>query len=226
MTTFTEGRHANEGLMSEAGFHRSRGKATIKRGSGIHKPGMVLGKTTTGPMPAAGAAGVPAPAAATITAAPTAAPGTKVGAHRFECIVGGAGALSKWRHTDPDGVFVGVATAGTAYEGGGLSALTITDAGTDPVAGEAFAVTVTSAAASLKYAPSPETETAGIEGAETAVAIALYGADATTDDAEISIIERDAEWSVNTLSYDASVDTAGKKATKLAQLAARGIIAR
>jgi hypothetical protein len=92
---------------------------------------------------AAGAAGVPAPAAATITAAPTADQSTKLGVHRFECIVGGATTTSKWRHTDPDGDFVGIATGNTAYAGGGLSGLTITDAGTDPTAGEAFSVTVT-----------------------------------------------------------------------------------
>lgn len=46
MVTFTEGRHAGEGLLSEAHFHRSRDKITILSGSGILAPGTVLAKVT------------------------------------------------------------------------------------------------------------------------------------------------------------------------------------
>lgn len=125
MTKFTEGRHPGEGLLSEANFHRSRGKATIKSGSGVIQPGQIIGKISAG-----------------------------------------------------------------------------------------------------KYAPSPNAETAGIEGAETGVAIALYGCDATGADQEIAIIERDAEWRIGAVVYEASVDNDVKKAAKRAQLAAVGIILR
>lgn len=77
-----------------------------------------------------------------------------------------------------------------------------------------------------KFAPSPNAQVAGIEGAETAVAVAIYGGDATGADLKVSIIARDAEWNVNTLTFDATVNDDAKKATKLAQLAAVGIIAR
>ena len=126
MTTFTEGRHATEGLLSEANFHRSRDNITIAAGAGIILPGQVLGKVT----------------------------------------------------------------------------------------------------ASGKYVPSANASVTGEEGAEVAKAIALYGCDASTEDQKISAITRDAEWNGHTLSYDATVDDATKKAAKTAQLAAQGIIAR
>jgi len=126
MTKFTEGRHAGEGLLSEANFHRSRGKATIKSGSGLIEPGAILGKITTGG----------------------------------------------------------------------------------------------------KFAPSPAAETVGIEGAQTAVAIAIYGCDATAADQEIAIVERDAEWRIGAVVYEASVDTDAEKLAKRTQLATVGIILR
>jgi hypothetical protein len=46
MVTFTEGRHAGEGLLSEANFHRSRDKITILSGQGKLDPGTVLAKVT------------------------------------------------------------------------------------------------------------------------------------------------------------------------------------
>lgn len=46
MATFTEGRHATEGLLSEAEFHRSRDNITIAAGAGLILPGQVLGKVT------------------------------------------------------------------------------------------------------------------------------------------------------------------------------------
>ena len=126
MTTFTEGRHPGEGLLSEANFHRSRGKATIKSGSGVIQPGQIIGKITA------------------------------------------------------DG----------------------------------------------KFAPSPAAETVGVEGAQTAVAIAIYGCDATSADQEIAIVERDAEWRIGAVVYEATVDTDAEKLAKRTQLAAIGIILR
>lgn len=126
MTTFTEGRHSTEGLISEANFHRSRDNLVIAAGSGLIVAGMVLGKVT----------------------------------------------------------------------------------------------------ASGKYVPSANAEVTGEEGAEVGAAIALYNCDATSADQRIAAITRDAEWNGNTLSFDSTVNDASKKATKVAQLAAKGIIAR
>lgn len=80
--------------------------------------------------------------------------------------------------------------------------------------------------ASGKYVPSANAEVVGEVGAEVGVAIALYGCDATTEDQAIAAITRDAEWNGHTLTFDGTVNDATKIATKTAQLAAKGIIAR
>lgn len=80
--------------------------------------------------------------------------------------------------------------------------------------------------ASDEYAPSPDAETAGIEGAETATAIALYGCDATTEAQAIAAITDDAEWAADTLVFDTSVDDGAKRDAKITQLRAVGIKAR
>lgn len=49
MTTFHEGRHAGEAILSEANFHRSRDSITIPAGTGVIQPGTVLGELTASP---------------------------------------------------------------------------------------------------------------------------------------------------------------------------------
>lgn len=48
-TTFTEGRHPGEVILSEANFSRSRGVVTIPSGTGIVAAGTVLGEVTASP---------------------------------------------------------------------------------------------------------------------------------------------------------------------------------
>lgn len=74
-----------------------------------------------------------------------------------------------------------------------------------------------------KYTPSPAT---GADGSQTAVAVALYGCDATSADQKLVVIARDAEVNVNLLAYASSVDDATKRTAKASQLAAVGIIVR
>lgn len=74
-----------------------------------------------------------------------------------------------------------------------------------------------------KYTPSPAT---GSDGSQTAVAVALYGCDATSADQKLVVVARDAEVNINLLAYASSVDDATKKAAKATQLAAVGIIVR
>lgn len=93
-------------------------------------------------MTGVGAAGVPAPAAATITAAPAIVAPAKLGVYNIRAIVGGAGTASKWEVTDPDGNLIGIATGTTEFVGGGLT-FTIADPGVDPAVGDAFIITVT-----------------------------------------------------------------------------------
>ena len=77
-----------------------------------------------------------------------------------------------------------------------------------------------------KYTPSLNAAAHPDVGQQTAKAIALYGCDATSADAEISAIARQAQWKIGDLIYDTSVDNDTKKAAKITQLAAVGIIVR
>lgn len=129
MTTFTEGRHPGEFLISEANGNRSRETITVVAGSGVIAPGGVLGVYTSG------------------------------------------------------------ANAG-------------------------------------KYSLAPAAAADPDVGNQTAVAVALYGCDATSTDQKLVVIRRDAEVNGNILSYASSVDTANEKTAKAAQLAAVGIIVR
>lgn len=78
--------------------------------------------------------------------------------------------------------------------------------------------------ASGKYEPSPAT---GSSGSETAVAINIYGCDATDADQEVVAIVRGAsEVNKNCLFYDSTVNDDTKKGAKHTQLVAVGIVAR
>lgn len=169
---------------SEAGYPAITRKVTIPANAGTLAAGTVLGKISVGALTAAGAAGTPAPVGATITSTPTAAAGTQAGVHIFQCIQGGAATASKWRHIGPTGEVLGVATGNTEYVGTGAGALTltITDAGTDPVVGETFAVTVTAAAGSGKYKTSLA---AGTDGSQTPRAILAHDVTVGASDVEV-----------------------------------------
>ena len=67
----------------------------------------------------------------------------------------------------------------------------------------------------------------GVDGAEIAAAVLLYSVDAMlADTAGVVIARGPAIISPADLTYDASVNDAAKTATKIAELAASGIIAR
>ncbi len=204
-------------LVSEAPGTRSRSTITVAM-SALLRVATVVAIADIGALTAVGAASLPAPVAATITPAPVVAGGTKLGGHRFECIVGGAGAASKWRHTDPDGDYVGVALGNTQYVGGGLT-LTITDAGTDPVAGEAFMVTVTAGEASNKYKQLNPTAT---DGTQIAAAILYDEVDATEADQKAVVIDCDAEVVLDDLVWPDGI-TEDQIAAALDQLRWNGI---
>ena len=64
------------------------------------------------------------------------------------------------------------------------------------------------------------------DGSQTAVAIALYGCDATGSDVGIAAITRDAEVNGKILTYHPDRDQAAEKAAAQADLATAGIIVR
>jgi hypothetical protein len=64
------------------------------------------------------------------------------------------------------------------------------------------------------------------DGSQTAVAIALYGCDATSGDVAIAAITRDAEVNGKILTWHPDRDQAAEKAAARADLASVGIIVR
>jgi hypothetical protein len=122
-TSFTEGRHPGEAILSEANFHRSRDTIVIASGSGVIAPNTVLAKLD----------------------------------------------------------------------------------------------------ATGRYKPSTAT---GADGGQTAIAVNIYGVDATSADVPVAAITRDAEIKAYALTYDATVNDDAKKLAKRTQLAAVGIISR
>lgn len=207
-------------LISEANGWRSRGAGSIAASGDDLKAGSVMGQNTKGALSAAAAAGIPAPAGATITPAPVVTAGvTKVGVHTFRCEV--AGAAGTWQHEDPDGVYVGTAATGVAYTGQGIT-LTITDTGTDPAVGEVFEVTVSQVAGDGEFAPY---DPAATDGTEEAVAILYEGRPATDLPVRRTLTLRDSEVTAAELVWKDDLTTDQKNAA-LADLAALGIIAR
>ena len=68
---------------------------------------------------------------------------------------------------------------------------------------------------------------AAADGSDKAAALNVYGCDATAVDVKVAAIVRGpAEVNGNFLVFDASVDTPAEKATKVAELAAIGIVVR
>lgn len=80
--------------------------------------------------------------------------------------------------------------------------------------------------ADSKYVLSPHAETVDKEGAETAKAILAYEVDATDADVQAVCVTNDAEVKNLMLVFDATVNDAGKRTTKLTQLRAVTIKAR
>lgn len=219
MPTLTEGMHRDEFIGEFAmGLDYHSDEETVAETENLAS-GHVVGKITIGAKTAVGAADIPAPAAATITAAPAATAAAKAGVHRFVCVVGGATTTSKWRHIDPDGEIVGYATGDTEYVGGGLT-LTITDAGTDPVAGETFKVTVSEAAASEEIVEYDPTNT---DGSGSVYGVLREAVDASDGALPGVVITRGpGKINVNDLTWFSGAN-ANQKAAAVAELLALGI---
>lgn len=219
--TFTEGRHSGEGLLSEAPGQRSREGIVIASGAGIIAPGSVLGQILTGGATSAAKAGgntgngTLVPNASTPVLA-----GAKPGVYTLRFTTATVFSL-----LDPNGDGLGSYSIGGAT-GNNVTVsneimFALTQGATVFAVGDGFDITV--AAGSGKYVLSPHTAN---NGSQIAAAIAIYGCDATSADQRIAALVRDAEWNANTLTYEATVNDATRRAAKAAQLAAQGIIVR
>ncbi|MEX0752101.1 MAG: head decoration protein [Xanthobacteraceae bacterium] len=224
MTTLNEARHAGEFILSEGPGHQSRENVVILSGEGALKAGQVLGKVKAD----LGATTVGAPSFAgtgngvLTKATPAYGAGVKEGDYK---------ALFTDENTDlgdfivirPDGSVDGHGRVGVAYDG--QVKFTIADGSTDFISGDAFtlAVAIADPTGVGKYRSADPTNT---DGSGAAAAILIDAVDATGADVTTAAIVRRAEVNGNCLEYDAGVDDAPKKATKVAELAAAGILVR
>src|SRR4051794_31606812 len=127
MTILTEGMHTGEYLLEELPGHASRENIIVAAGENL-QPGTVIGFTTALPSPVAGSANV-----GNGTAAVTAiGAGARVGSYAAV-----ATSPTTFKVTAPDAADLGVATAGVAFTGGGIT-FTITAGATPFAAGDTF----------------------------------------------------------------------------------------
>lgn len=224
MTVLNEARHAGEHVLSEANGNLSRENIVIKAGAGILTAGTVLGKIA----PDKGAVTVGNPAftgtgnGVLTKASPAYGAAVQEGTYIVRLIEAGADA-GQFEVIRPDGSIDGHATVGVAYDG--QVKFTIADGSTDFSAAAQFtlAVSIADPTGVGKYAP---TDLAATDGSASAAGVLFAGVDATSADVAAVAHVRAAEVNGNCLAYHASIDDAGKKATKVAELKALGIIVR
>lgn len=134
--------------------------------------GQVLGKVTKGTASAsadAGNTGDGTIGAITVGAA------AKVGDYRLT-LIEPATNLGAFQVEDPDGINIGTGVVGTEFDQGGLT-FTLSDGGTDFVAGDAFTITV--AAGSEKYA---NLDFSATDGSNKVAGVLLTATDASSAD--------------------------------------------
>jgi hypothetical protein len=223
MTVLNETPHPGNFILSEDDEGRlSRDIVVVASGAGRLLPGTILGKRVAdGAYDAAATAraGNTGNGAMTL-ATPKTGTGVKSGTYTVVCNATAENGGS-FRVEDPDGVEVGEVAVGSPFAG--PVKFTIADGATDFVAGDAFDIAVTQAAASNKFVASPVTAT---DGSDVAVAVLVGDVDATSADVSAVAIARHAEVNRHGLYYDASVDDDAKKSAKWAQLRAAGIVVR
>lgn len=211
----TEKNHAAEYLLSEANGNRSREAITVISGE-VLKAGHVLGAVFAGTATGAAFAGN-AGSTGTIGAVTVTGP-AKRGVYKVVMLEPGTDA-GKFSVEDPDGVIVGTGTVAVAFSGGGL-AFTIADGGTDFIAGEGFNITVVETGVTYK-----EYDPTNTDGSQVAVGVLFEAVDATLGALPGVMTARDAEIKADMLTWFSGANDA-QKAVGLAQLAAKGIIAR
>ncbi len=217
MTTLTEPAHAGEFILHEANGCRSREAITVASGQTL-VAGAVVGKLVidTTDITKAADAGNTGDGAMTL-ADPAFAAGVKPGVYRVTCIEPGTD-VGTFEVVDPDGIGIGIATVGVAFEG--VVKFTIADGATDFIAGDFFTITVGAGAGTYaEYDP-----TAG-DGTQTAVGVLFDAVDASAAAAAGVLVARDAEVTAAELTWFSGA-TDNQIATGTAELARQGIIAR
>lgn len=212
MTILTEDRFAGAAhyLVSEAHGYRSREQAVIVAGSGVLKPGTVLGKIATGTATAVANQGNTGDATISEIALKS---GAKAGTYSVTFT-----SATKFDVHDPDGFKIKSGTAGAAYSDD--IGFTITAGGTAMAAGDGFAISV--APGTDKYAPFDPSKS---DGSEVAAAILYEGCNASDKDVRRTVSVRDCEVHADVLVWGEEVNPS-QKSTALAALAKSGIVGR
>ena len=189
---------------------------TLVSGAGVVEPNTVLGKITTGTTATAtafsGNTGNGTMGTITVSA------GAVNGTYKL-VIIEPATDAGKFQVEDPNGKIIGTGAVAAAFSKGGL-AFTLADGATDFVAGDGFDIVV--ASGSGKYTPYDDALT---NGAQTAVAVCLQGADATSGDKTVTALVRIGVIKKDALQWHTDADSTAK-AKAYVDLQAANIIAR
>lgn len=167
----TEGTYTPDRLIAANPDLLQSRSITMVSGEVARTRGAVLGKITVGT--ASGAAAAGNTGGATIGTVSTGV-ASKPGVYKAVVIEPGTD-LGQFAVYDPDGIFVGKGTVGTAFSLG--PTFTITDSGTDLVPGDSFNITV--AAGTGKYKLSAAAAT---DGSQVPEAVLAHDADASGGD--------------------------------------------
>lgn len=214
MTTFTEGMHAGEFILSEANGTRSREAITVTQAGVALAAGTVLGRVNDGATASSAAKAGNTGNGVMGTVTPTAA---RPGRYSLRITAAAANA-GTFLVEDPDGNLVGEGTVAVAFAQGGL-AFTLADGATDFAVNDVIYIDVVQGVGKYKAYAAANTDGSGVPAA------ILYGnlPLQTGDFAAVGIV-RDCEVDGNRLTgYGANA--AAKAVTKLA-LDKAGIIVR
>lgn len=219
MTVLTQAARPGEAIMSEGDFHYSRDNVTIAAEQTV-PANALLGKVAV----AAGLAVTQSFAGTgngVLTLAdPPVSSKVKDGVYTATCTTAAADA-GTFRVEDPDGVFVGNATVGVAFDK--AIKFTIADGSTDFTVGATFSITVAKSSTAEQYVLFDQD---GTDGSEIPVAYSIYPATTGVGEtAKTAAITRDAQLNGNCIAWPSDIETAEKQ-NAIQALAEVGIIVR
>lgn len=214
MTMVTERPHPGEFILSEPAGHYARENITVLSGEGVLKAGTVIGQAAGAVTQAFAGTGN---GVLTMDVTTPILAGAQIGDYKVT-FVGTASDLGDFIVTDPNGRLVGGGRVGATFAN--QLKFAIADGATDFGQGAQFTLSV----AAGKWRSADPTNA---DGSNVARGILLAEVDATSADAKaVGFVRGPSEVIGGCLVYDAAVDDASKKATKIAELAAAGIIVR
>ena len=221
MTTLNEGVYAGDIVKYEADNRYSREAGVVGSAADL-EIGQVVGQAVTGGFTVSDAVKASGTGDGTITQSGTAADrygdDVMAGIYKLTCKTGGA--TGTFEVVAPNGAVIGTATVGTAFASSHLN-FTINDGGVDWDVGAVITITVNATAEGKYYKYDP----AGTDGRQIAAGILLQEAAAASADVDAVVLVRHAIVESSRLVWPAGF-TDAQKSTGLAQLEARGIIAK